>query len=291
MKTGWLVINSFLQTEKFLTLYKLLKAAAESRGIVLDCKRTDELCIPVGEAFSKRFPALPHFVLFWDKDVSLARRMEAAGLKLFNGAQGIEVCDNKILTAEALSAAGIAAPKTVIAPKTFEGVGYNDKSFLLCAEKELGYPMVIKEAYGSFGAQVYLAQDRAEACAILEKIGHKDCLLQQFIKASAGRDIRANVVGEKVVAAMERYNDNDFRSNVSGGGKTRKIELTKAQEAIAVAAARACGVHFAGVDILTDEGGKPLVCEVNSNPQFKSTLDCTGVDVSEYVMQYIAERI
>ena len=242
--------------------------------------RNDDL---VGE-----FPALPDFVLFWDKDIALARRLERKGVPVFNSAKAIALCDDKIRTAEALEGK-VATPKTVFAPKTFEGVGFTDLEFIKKAAEVTGYPMVIKEACGSYGQQVYLADCHQKAVTVIKKIGHKDFLMQEFIACSKGKDIRVNIVGGKAVAAMLRYNDSDFRSNISNGGKSKPITLTAAQERVAIAACEAVGADFAGVDILLGE--TPLVCEVNSNPHFKSTLDCTGVDLSEYILRHIAERI
>ncbi|MBQ8684753.1 MAG: RimK family alpha-L-glutamate ligase [Clostridia bacterium] len=286
-KSGWLIVNGFLRTEKFAELYALLQNAANARGVSLQCKTACSLTLAFGE--ETRIDK-PDFVLFWDKDEVLARRLEALQIPVFNGASAIAVCDNKILTAEALVRCGVKAPKTIPAPKTFEGVGYTDLAFLDEAERALGYPMVIKEAYGSFGAQVYLVSDRAEACAIIEKIAWKPFLLQEFIAESRGRDIRVNIVGGKAVCAMLRVNGRDFRSNITGGGRARKLLLTKAQAEAAVAACRAVGADFAGVDLLLGKDG-PLVCEVNSSPHFKSTLDCTGVDLSGHILDYILERV
>ncbi len=283
MKKGWLVVNAFLRTEKFNKVYDLLVHSAQERGMELCVRYTTDLLLPVGEAWRD----LPAFVLFWDKDISLARRLEQL-VPVFNSPKAIALCDNKILTAETLTRAGVPTPKTLIAPKTFEGVGYSEE-LLLQAEKFLKYPFVIKEAYGSFGKQVYLAKTRAEAQTVLQKIGYKDCILQEFIEKSAGQDIRVNVVGGKVVCAMRRYNESDFRSNISGGGKAECVTLTKAQEQTALQACKALGLDFAGVDILCTD--TPLVCEVNSNPSFKSTLDYTGVDLSAYIMEYIDERL
>lgn len=279
-KTGWLVVNGFLGGAKYSELYAYLLTAARKQSINLVLMRNDDL---VGT-----MPALPDFVLFWDKDVALARRLERAGVPVFNSARAIEICDNKILTAEALEGK-VATPKTVIAPKTFEGVGYTDLEFLKKVGGMLSYPMVIKEAYGSFGKQVYLAENYKKAVCVVGKIGHKDFLMQEFIARSSGKDIRVNVVGGKVVAAMLRCNDGDFRSNITGGGKAQSITLTAAQEKTAIAACEAVGADFAGVDILLGE--IPLVCEVNSNPHFKSTYECTGVDMSEYILRHIAERL
>lgn len=286
---GWLVVNGFLDTEKYRELYSLLETAAKKRNIRLEIKRNDALLQDV--ASDKTTPDLPDFALFWDKDICLAKRLELLGVRLFNSAKAVEICDNKILTAIALHAAGVPTPKTVPAPKTFEGVGYKNLAFLENGAKRLGYPMVIKEAYGSFGAQVYLAKNQDEAIAIVKKIGHKEFLMQEFIATSRGKDIRVNVVGDRVVSAMLRVNEQDFRSNVTGGGKPQKTEITAAQAQVAIEACKAIGLDFAGVDILFGEKGMPLVCEVNSNPHFKSTLDCTGKDLSEEILDEIMGQI
>lgn len=284
---AWIVVNGFISSEKFRELYAFLSRAAEKRGIAIKLKTSDSLTLPIGEKITDG--ERPDFVLFWDKDTSLARRLESEGVRLFNSAEAIAICDSKALTAERL-AGKVATPKTVIAPKTFEGVGYCNTEFVEDAARALGLPMVIKEAYGSFGQQVYLADTLDEAKSIVTSLGHKDFIMQEFIAESRGRDVRVNVVGGKVVSAMERYNDNDFRSNITNGGKMRKCELSPEAEAIAIKAAELIGLDFAGVDVLYGKDG-PIVCEVNSNPHFKSSLDCTGVDMSEKIMEYIKERL
>jgi ribosomal protein S6--L-glutamate ligase/gamma-F420-2:alpha-L-glutamate ligase len=284
---AWLVVNGFIGSEKFRELYAFLSRAAEKRNIALEVKTNDSLSLPVGEKICDA--NRPDFVLFWDKDITLARRLEAEGIRLFNSANAVQTCDNKALTAVKLSGK-VATPKTVIAPKTFEGVGYNNHIFLENATRVLGLPMIIKESYGSFGAQVYLARTLDEAKKIVEKIGHKDFIMQEFILESRGRDARVNVVGGKVVSAMERYNDSDFRSNITNGGKMKNIDVTPEIEATAIKAAEAIGLDFAGVDVLFGKDG-PIICEVNSNPHFKSSLECTGIDMSEKIMDYIVEKM
>lgn len=285
---GWLVVNSFLHTNKFEEIYGFLKSASARRGISLDIVRSSDILCDVEDNFSAF--SKPDFVLFWDKDIMLAKRLEMAGLKLFNSASAVEICDNKALTAIALSGK-VRTPRTVIAPKTFEGVNYCDKKFVSDAVQILGLPIVIKEVFGSFGAQVYLAEDLSEAECIADKIGYKDFIMQQFISSSRGKDIRVNVVGGRAVCAMLRYNENDFRSNITNGGKMKRVELSAEFEDAAVAACNAIGLDFAGVDVLFGADGEPVVCEVNSNPHFKSSLECTGVDLSEYIIDYIAEKL
>ena len=280
---GWIVVNSFVESVKFREIYGLLAEAGEKYGIELDIKKGQDIIGVVGEGFE----SLPDFVIFWDKDIYLAELLERAGVRLYNSARAIELCDNKAKTALALTAAGVRTPRTVIAPKTFEGLGYTDMTFLDNAIELLGLPLVIKEAYGSFGQQVFLADTREAAVEIIGRIGHKDFIMQEFVASSRGRDLRINVVGDRAVATMYRYNDNDFRSNISNGGSMKAYEPTDAQKEIAVKSARALGLDFAGVDVMFGENGEPIVCEVNSNPHFKSTLECTGVNVAECIAEYI----
>ncbi len=283
---GRLIVNGFLDSEKFREIYAYLENAAKQVGVTLDMCTTADLLAPVHEPS----PLLtPDFVLFWDKDTYLAQKLERGGQRLFNRARAIELCDNKCLTALALSDA-VPTPRTLIAPKTFEGVGYTKRDFLSKAFDILGSPLIIKEAYGSFGSQVYLAHDFAEASAIVDRLGHKDFLMQAFIAESRGRDIRVNVVGDRVVSAMLRYNDGDFRSNITAGGSMKPFAVTKEIEAVSLAACRTLGLDFAGVDILLGKDG-PIVCEVNSNPHFKSSYDCTGIDMSIDILEYICKTI
>lgn len=284
---AWIVVNGFVDSAKFRELYGFLSRAAEKRGITLNVKATDTFAVPVGEKITAN--ERPDLVLFWDKDVSLARRLEAEGVRLFNSARAIEICDSKVLTAECL-AGKVATPRTLIAPKTFEGLGYSKCDFVERSADILGLPMIIKEAYGSFGQQVYLAHSVDEAKSIVASLGHKEFVMQEFIAESCGRDVRVNVVGGKVVSAMERYNDNDFRSNISNGGKMKKTALSPEAEAVAIRAAELIGLDFAGVDVLFGNDG-PIVCEVNSNPHFKSSLEATGVDMGEEIMDYVLEQM
>ena len=282
---AWLIVNGFIDAGKFRELYEYLSRAASHRGIELEIKSSASLCGVVGEVIASD---RPDAVLFWDKDIHLARMLEKEGLRLYNSASAIEICDNKALTALCLTGK-VATPKTVIAPKTFEGIGYTSLDFLENATRLLGLPMIIKESYGSFGAQVYLARTLDEARKIVRGIGHKEFIMQQFISESAGRDVRVNVVGGRVVSAMERYNEGDFRSNITNGGKMKSIVITDEIADIAIRATEAIGLDFAGVDVLFGKDG-PIVCEVNSNPHFKSSLECTGVDMSEKIIDYILEN-
>ena len=285
---GWIVVNSFVNSLKFKELYNFFQRSAEKLKIQLEVRTTDSLICCINDSFQSF--ELPDFIIFWDKDIYLAQRLESLRIPLFNSARAIELCDNKILTALALNNK-VAMPKTVIVPKTFENIGYNTFTFLEKAVKILGLPIIIKEAYGSFGQQVYIANTLEEGRKIFENIKFKDCLIQEFISSSYGKDIRINVVGNEVVASMLRYNSNDFRSNISNGGSMKPFTPSNSQKEIAIEACKILGLTFAGVDVLFGDNDKPYICEVNSNPHFKTTFDCTGVDMSEKILTHIINTI
>lgn len=284
---GWLVVNSFIKKEKFADIYNLLMNSAKKRNVQLQMVTTTDLLAPVGTSLP--LPK-PDFVIFWDKDTVLAQKIESENIPTFNSSTAIALCDNKICTAIVLAQNNVPHSKTVVAPKTFEGIGYNNDTFLQKAVDILHFPIVVKEAYGSFGQQVYLANDMPELKEIVKKIGYKDFLMQEFVAESVGRDVRINVVGGKVICGMLRQNENDFRSNISNGGTAYAIQLTDEQKSVALQAVNAMGLDWAGVDVMFGKNG-PIVCEVNSNPHFRSTLDCTGVDVSEYIIDYVIEKV
>ncbi|HWR18762.1 MAG TPA: RimK family alpha-L-glutamate ligase [Clostridia bacterium] len=287
-KQGILVVNAFISTPGFSDAYERLGLAARRNGVTLSLKTNAEL---VFDAANGRLlnAKLPDFAVFWDKDVRLALQLEAAGVRLYNSARAIALCDDKALTHIALQKARIPMPKTVVAPFTYPKAGYGDFLFLHEAEKLFSYPMVVKEVFGSYGKQVYLAQNAEEVKAILKKTGDKPVLLQEFISESAGTDIRAIVVGEKIVASMKRKNDRDFRANLSIGGTAEPYTLTSEEAFIVRKAAKELGLDFCGVDILNTKNG-PLICEVNSNAQFRGIFQCTGVDAAEHIMQYIMHQ-
>ena len=288
MERIWLIVNHFVESSKFKDLYGLLSSSFRSRGAMLEVRTTCEIISIINER--RRGEDWPCKMVFWDKDVILAKYLSELGIQLFNSATAIEMCDNKALTALALSKVGIRMPLTVPAPKTFEGVGYSRTDFIVRATDLLGYPIIIKEAYGSFGHQVYYAPNYEAACEIVHKIGHRDFIFQEFVASSFGKDVRVNVVGGRCVAAMMRMNRHDFRSNISNGGTMVKYEPSTAQIDIAVKAALAIGLDFAGVDVMFGPNGIPLICEVNSNPHFRSTLDCTGVNMADYIADLVIGR-
>lgn len=294
---AWLVVNGFIHTEKFRQIFEWLVQAAEKQGCRLEIKTNAQLLpqLVMGAEYrhskddaERQFPwkRTPQFVVFWDKDVRLARLLEKCGLRLFNHAQSIEACDDKARTFLELQGSGIRMPRTIIAPKTFRQEGYLELDFLQAVEEQLDYPMVVKECYGSFGQQVYLAQNRQEAEKCLRRIQNRPCLFQEYIAASKGHDIRIQMVGEQAVAAMRRYNAHDFRANITNGGSMEPYEPSKEQAETAQKVMRMLNLDFAGIDLLFGEDGEPVLCEVNSNAHFVNICKCTGVNAAEDIIRH-----
>lgn len=295
MKRAWLVTNEFLNTQKYSELNMWLVKAAEKYNIDLLVKTNAELLVDLGgNHIIQNLIEVekPEFVLFWDKDIRLASFLESLSVKVINSSKAIEICDNKAMTHIALKQKNIKMPKTILAPMTYENIGFTNYDFVERMKKQLSYPIVVKECFGSFGQQVYLVHDDVELMRCIEKIGAKPFLFQEYIKSSFARDIRLNVVGDQVVATMYRYSDTgDFRANISNGGKMKPFKPTKQQIQLAVDCVKALGLDFAGVDLLFDENEEPIVCEVNSNAHFKNIYDCTGVNVAECILGYICNKL
>ena len=162
MKQGWIVYNGFNNSEKFLDHVTWFEKSFKSFDISLKPVKNSDLSIILSSSFDFDFNK-PDFVLFWDKDIQLAKVLESLNIPLFNSSEAIDICDNKFLTHIELTKNGLPTPKTIAGPKTFPKNGYNDYSFLDNAIAKLGLPLIIKECYGSFGFAVYLAKDKESA--------------------------------------------------------------------------------------------------------------------------------
>jgi ribosomal protein S6--L-glutamate ligase len=190
---------------------------------------------------------------------------------------------DKLRTYQLLAKTDIGIPKTVFARETsdFEDViGHAG-----------GPPLIIKVARGTHGNGVVLAETRKAAQAVMQAfyVEGVNFLVQEFIAESAGTDIRAMVIGGKVVASMERKSlDNDFRSNLHQGGEGKRVKLTQEEKRTAQKAARAMGLSVCGVDMIRSDRG-PLVLEVNASPGF-SIEEVTGVNVAAKLIAHVEQN-
>ncbi|MBE6427923.1 MAG: RimK family alpha-L-glutamate ligase [Planctomycetaceae bacterium] len=288
---AWLVVNHFVHSEKFDTLYSMLIRSCEEAGVDIKIRTNAELLTEIDEEFAKK----PDFVLFWDKDLNLCRHLENQGIRVFNRSCAIEVCDNKNLTCLALEKHGIPMPRTILAPKTFRPDQYPELDFLVTVGSRLGFPLVVKEAFGSFGAQVHLARNLEELQHIVQGIGTRPMQFQEFIRSEWNgqtADVRLHVVGGEVKAAVLRTaKSGDFRANVTNGGKMLPWEASPEQRKLAVRVCQILGTDFAGVDLLFGKNGNPILCEVNTNAHFKNLFDAVQINVGQFIAEYAVSTI
>lgn len=193
---------------------------------------------------------------------------ENLGVYCPQNAEGLLLAQDKIKTVMRLSKEGVSVPLTMFANNAYH------VDFLM--DKLGGLPVIAKILKGSQGVGVMICRDAEQTNTMLESFwGHSiDVMLQRFIDADK-KDVRAIVVGDKVVVAMERTGKKDFRANISQGGSGKKIELTQDQKDMCVKATQALGLEFAGVDLMTNRDGKSFIIEVNGNPGSR-IIDITG---------------
>ncbi|GAA1968357.1 RimK family alpha-L-glutamate ligase [Nocardioides panacihumi] len=216
---------------------------------------------------------------------AVVRQFEQMDVYTPNTASGISNSRDKLRAMQILSRHGIPMP-----PTTF----VRDRADVIPAiERVGGAPVVIKLLEGTQGIGVILAPQIKVAEAIIETLQstRQNVLIQRFVKESKGRDIRALVVGDRVVAAMRRTARGDeFRSNVHRGGSVERVELDADFERIAVRAAQIMGLKVAGVDLLEGDEG-PLVMEVNSSPGLEGIETATKLDVAGAIVDYIDNQV
>lgn len=278
------MVNGFLRGGKFGEPAEMMSAAADRLGIGLDIVTNDRLPLMVDT--SERMDT--DFILFWDKDVRAAMLLERTGSPVFNSSECIRICDDKSLTHIALSKNNVPSIPTMISPMTFDGIGYTNLSFLDGAEDSFGYPMVVKDCFGSFGQQVYLAHDRKELESLF--CDARPRIVQRYVECGSS-DLRLEVIGGEVVASVSRKGrDGDFRANTTIGGVMSVHQPSEDEKELALKASEAVGADFCGVDILYMDG-EPVVCEVNSNAHMKNLRNCTGIDVSDMILEHIIGRL
>ncbi len=288
---GIVLINGYPSAEKFIRQGERIASALTALGLPTEVKKNGDVYARIdGEGASSSLSGVD-FVVYLDKDKYLGRALEDSGLRLFNCAEGVELCDDKLRTYQALKGAGIKLIKSIPAPLCYtEGAMPNEK-FLQKVGEELGFPLVAKKSYGSFGNGVQLVHGYAELLALEEKWLHVPHFYQRYISEASGRDIRVIVVGGKALAAMERVaQKGEFRSNIELGGSGSGIPLSKACGQVAERAAKALGLDYCGVDLLEGKEGVWL-CEVNSNAFFEGFEGATGVDVAKAYALHIAKSV
>ncbi len=282
-------MNAYPNGEKFYRQSGRIAEELNALGVETDVRLNGEIEAKLTQDGELSTAAAAYdFAVYLDKDKYLSRVLEGAGLRLFNSAAAIETCDDKMLTYLALAKSGLKIPETVSAPLCYTPNVQPQKAFLERVE-ELGYPLVAKKSYGSFGAGVALIENRDALKKTETEWLYLPHFYQRFV-GKKGRDVRVIVVGGRAVAAMERIaQKGEFRSNIELGGKGIKIELTEEYRAAAEKVAEVLRLDYCGVDLL--EGETPIVCEVNSNAFFEGLEGVTGFNVAKAYAEHIVKTM
>lgn len=240
-----------------------------------------------GEDLQKYDVIIPRIASHMTKyGTAIVRQLEMQGVYTLSSSIAINRSRDKLRSMQLLAKAGVDIPKTVFSRNSTDIVDLIDKLG--------GTPVIIKLAKGTHGNGVVLAESKKAAKSVLQAFylsnyDGTNVLLQEYIKESAGTDIRAFVVGGRVVASMKRQSlDDDFRSNLHKGGEGMSIKLTAEERKMAIKAAKAMGLNVAGVDLMRSSRG-PLILEVNASPGF-GIEKVTGRDVATPIIEYIEQN-
>ena len=215
--------------------------------------------------------------------LSVVRHLEAMGIPVINSAAAIARSRDKLAGLQQLAAAGVRIPRTVLAR------GGGDVRDLV--SQVGGLPAILKLTQGTQGVGVMIAHSAAEVESILGTLWDlgQEILLQEFVAESRGRDVRALVVGDRVVGAMRREAPRgEFRSNLHRGGFGTAIQLPPEYAETAVRAAKVIGLEVAGVDLLESNEG-PKIVELNSSPGFEGLERATGLDIAGEIVGFAAQ--
>jgi len=217
---------------------------------------------------------------------SVMRQIEKFGIPVYNDADSISRVSDKLLTSQLLVKENLPIPKTILV---------NGDVDVELIEKEVGFPCVVKATSGSKGKTVHLCQTKKDFTSLMSLLSSislkKTMIIQEFVDAQPGTDLRVWVIGGKTVVAMKRTGaEGDFRANISQGGTAELFEITDEVDYLARETARVLGLQIAGVDLLFDKDGYKI-CEANSSPGFEGMDKYCGQDMAQRIVDFIKLKI
>jgi len=271
------LLHSLIRKEEKLLIEAFRNAGVEpimidDRKLILDFNNAADIDILVERSINH------------SRALHALRLFESAGVRCINTHDVARICGDKLLTTAALKDNGIAQPESRVA--------FPEESALEAIE-ELGYPVVLKPAVGSWGRLLSKINDRDAAETVLEhktvlgSYHHSIFYIQQYIEKH-GRDIRSFVVGDDCIAAIYRTSDH-WITNTARGATASKCEVTTEVDEISLAAAKAVGGGVVAVDLFESEHGL-MVNEVNYTMEFRNSIDTTGVDIPAVVASYVIQQ-
>jgi len=217
---------------------------------------------------------------------SVMRQIEKFGIPVINDANSISLVSDKLLTSQLLVKQNLPIPKTILV---------NGDVDIELIEKEIGFPCVVKATSGSQGKTVHLCHNKKEFSGLMSLLSSislkKTMIIQEFVDAQPGTDLRVWVIGGKTVVAMKRTAvEGDFRANISQGGTAEPFEITEEVDYLARETAHVLGLQIAGVDLLFDKDGYKI-CEANSSPGFEGMDKYCDQDMAQRIVDFIKLKI
>ena len=288
---GFIVRNAYFNAEQLEYQVQSIKRELENLGAEVDVVYNGCDC------FLDEFANVIHpyknydFCVYLDKDKYLGTMIEKQGIPIFNSPRSIEICDDKMLTLLALSGCNVKVPKTFSAPLCFTSGAKVSEEIVQKIIDNLSLPLVAKKSFSSLGKGVFLINTRQELIDFINQNPFEPKIFQEFISSSYGRDIRIICIGKKFYSAMERYSENDFRSNSALGGKAKKVNPESEYIELSEKVARILDLDYMGIDLLIGSNGEPVVCEVNSNAFFTTMDEVVGVNVAKAYAEYIINKV
>ncbi len=275
--------------------HKRIVAAARARGHEIEVVDTLKCYMNIAshrpevrykgrllEGFDAVIPRIGASITFYG--LAVLRQFEMMGVYPLNESVAIGRSRDKLRALQLLSRKGIGLPVTACAHVTSQADDLIDMVG--------GTPLIVKLLEGTQGIGVVIAETRTSAKSMIEAFGgvEANIMVQEFIKEANGMDVRAFVIGGKVVASMERKGaPGDFRSNLHRGGKAKTIKITPEERSTAVRAAKILGLNVCGVDMLRSNHG-PVVMEVNSTPGLEGIEIATGKDIAGMIIEFLEKN-
>lgn len=283
---GIILINAYSKDQPWVRQAKRLRDEFEALGVTASIVKNDGFnAAVIGGRLDISYPECD-FCVYLDKDKYVSRMLEASEMRLYNRHGAIRDCDDKFDTFIRLADSGIPMPDTLPSLLCYDPTGKISEEALGIIEKRIGYPAVVKTAYGSMGKGVYICRDREELEKTSNSLVSVPHLYQKFVSDSVGKDIRVIVIGGEAFAWMRRKNSEDFRSNAARGGTGEVCELMPEYKAVAEKCAAILGLDYCGVDLFETKDG-PVLCEVNSNAFFEEAERVTKKNIARAYCEYI----
>ncbi|TMO87503.1 ATP-grasp domain-containing protein [Pseudoalteromonas spongiae] len=296
---GWIIYkqNEMLLRQEAYEIHRLLEVAKEE-NIELQVFSPDQFDLTVTRDDEKSIlidgkrQELPDFVMprmgagTTYFTLAVIRHLERLGVYCVNSSHSIETVKDKLFAQQILAEKNLPTPDTMLVKFPVN---------VALVEKQIGFPVVVKTLSGSQGSGVFLSKSPGEFDDLMQLIEatspKANIILQQFVKASHGRDLRVFTIGGRAIACMERNsNGENFKANVSLGGVGKLYPITPEIEWLATQTANVLGLDVAGIDLLFDQEHFKI-CEANSSPGFEGLENAVDIDVPREIFHFIRIRL